>query len=444
MRIGFVSTQFSGTDSISLEAGKWSDVFEAAGHECFWFAGRVDRNPDASMVVPLAHFDHPEIRAINSRVFGKTSRDLETTETIHRLRALLKTRLHLFITRYRLDLLVLANAVTIPMNIPLGLAVTETVAETGIPAIAHHHTFAWEHGRYTPNGVADYLQMAFPPKLPNIEHVVINSAARQELAHRHGLSSVVIPNVMDFANPPQPNHAARSFRSANGFSETDIIILQPTRVLQRKGIEHAIDMVTQLGSSRYKLLVSHEPEDREGHYTRWLKEKARDQGVDLRFVTRPVRSPWDERAEDSSDISLWEIYANSDFVTFPSLNESFGNAFLEAAYFRKPMLVNRYSNFLRDIEPLGFDLVMIDGYVNAHAVRTVSEIIASPERGREIGQHNYRVASRYFSYEVLRDRIETVLKGLFGTSTRLEAETDRLDNVVEFRPSFDHRKAAVH
>ena len=196
MRIGFISTRFSGTDGVSLEAGRWSDVFEAAGHSCFWFAGQVDRHPDVSMVVSQAHFNHPEIKSINSRVFGKSGRDPETTEAIHRLRALLKTKLQLFITRYRLDLLVVANAVTTPMNIPLGLAITETVAETGIPTIAHHHDFARERGRYTRNGISDYLRMAFPPKLPNIKHVVITSTTREELAHRHGISSTVIPNAM--------------------------------------------------------------------------------------------------------------------------------------------------------------------------------------------------------------------------------------------------------
>ncbi len=195
LRIGFISTQFSGTDSISLESSKWSDLFEAAGQDCFWFAGRSDRHPDASMVVSLAHFDHPKIKSINTRVFGKTSRDLETTEIIHRLRGQLKEKLHVFLRRYRLDLLVVVNAVTVPMNIPLGLAITETVAETGIPTIAHHYNFAWGKYRFARNGVTDYLRMAFPPKLPNIEHVVINSVVGEELANRHGISSTVISNM---------------------------------------------------------------------------------------------------------------------------------------------------------------------------------------------------------------------------------------------------------
>ena len=46
--IGFVSTRFAGIDGVSLEASKWAEVFEQRGHRCFWFAGKLDRNPEKS------------------------------------------------------------------------------------------------------------------------------------------------------------------------------------------------------------------------------------------------------------------------------------------------------------------------------------------------------------------------------------------------------------
>lgn len=435
MRIGFISTRFSGTDGVSLEAKKWANVFNTAGHDCYWFAGQIEGNPDRYLRVPKAHFNHPQNLAINDQVFGKVDRDPLITEAIHRLRTHLKTRLHEFISRFHLDLLIIQNAVTIPMNIPFGLAITETLAETGIPAIAHHHDFVWERDRFSRNGVSDYLQMAFPPKLPNIEHVVINSAAREELAHRHGLSSTLIPNVLDFSQTPQISPTAKSFRAAHGFTDSDIIILQPTRVIQRKGIELAIDMVRNMGDKRCKLLVSHEAGDEGFFYARWLEERARDQGVDLRFITRPIRSPWDHREFGPGDFSLWDVYANADFVTFPSHCEGFGNAFLEAVYFRKPMLVNRYATFMRDIEPLGFDLVMIDGYVDSKAVEAVRKILRDPVRRKEIGLHNYRIAFRHFSYDLLQSRLEGIFKNLFGPSARLHSDPDFTDNIVDFIPT---------
>ena len=77
---------------------------------------------------------------------------------------------------------------TIPLNISLGLALAETIAETEIPTIAHHHDFYWERDRFSVNAVSDYLRMAFPPNLPNIRHVVINSDALEQMALRTGIS----------------------------------------------------------------------------------------------------------------------------------------------------------------------------------------------------------------------------------------------------------------
>jgi hypothetical protein len=57
---------------------------------------------------------------------------------------------------------------------------------------------------------------------------------------------------------------------------------------------------------------------------------------------------------------LWDVYPHSDFVTSPSLYEGFGNAFLEAVYFKKPLLINRYAIFVRDIEPKAFDFIAMD------------------------------------------------------------------------------------
>ena len=81
------------------------------------------------------------------------------------------------------------NALAIPLNLPLGLAIAEVVAETGIPVIAHHHDFAWERQRFAVNSVADYIAAAFPPALPSVRHVVINSVQAQQLASRTGLSA---------------------------------------------------------------------------------------------------------------------------------------------------------------------------------------------------------------------------------------------------------------
>ena len=166
--IGFISTRFAGTDGVSLETEKWARVFETKGFQCFYFAGDLDRDPACSFLSPKAHFLEPEIREIFNTVFGTHTngkRDRSLTNQIQALKEHLKDQLYDFITKFKIDLLIPENALTIPLNIPLGLAITELIAETGLPTIAHHHDFFWERQQFKTNAVWDYLNMAFPPAL---------------------------------------------------------------------------------------------------------------------------------------------------------------------------------------------------------------------------------------------------------------------------------------
>lgn len=415
--IGFVSTRFAGTDGVSLESSKWADVFQQSGYRCFWFAGELDREPENSLLVPEAHFQHENVKWINSRVFGQKGRDQTVTRSIHDIRSLLKFELHKFIRQFDLDLLIAENVLTIPMHVPFGLALTEIIAETQIPTIAHHHDFYWERVRFSVNAIGDYIRMAFPPNLSNIKHVVINSEAQEQLALRAGISSTIIPNVLDFENPPGVSKKrTRIFRKSIGLEPEDRMILQPTRIVQRKGIEHAIELVRDLKDRRNKLVISHEAGDEGMEYAEWLKEQACEYGVDLRLVSIRIADPLRKNGNRDAKYSLWDVYPYADLITYPSLYEGFGNGFLEAVYFKKPILINRYATFVRDIEPLGFDLAVMDGYLSKRTVQNVVEILESSKRKKKMVENNYQIAARYYSYAVLRSQLSAIIRTFFGDS----------------------------
>lgn len=413
--VGFVATRLAGTDGVSLEASKWAEVFEKEGFSCYYLAGELDRPDERSFLVPEAHFKHPIVQAIYRGCFGVATRESSITLKIHQIRDLLKRAIYEFLTRFEIDLLVVENALAIPMNLPLGLALTEVISETGMPTIAHHHDFFWERQRFLSNAVWEYLNMSFPPHLPQIHHVVINSSADNQLSLRTGISATAIPNVMDFESPPLgPDGYAADVRQALGLEPDELLILQPTRVVQRKGIEHAIEFTGRLGM-KAKLIVSHAHDDEGDDYRKRVDAYSSLVGVNTSFVS-DVIAERRGRTEDGRKIyTLYDVYPHADLVTYPSTFEGFGNAFLEAIYFRKPIVINTYSIYHIDIKPRGFNVIEMGGYVTEETIRQAREVLKNGSLRQQMVDHNYDVGSKYYSYSILQGKLKVLIAECLGS-----------------------------
>ncbi len=414
LNVGFVSFRLAGTDGVSLETSKWAEVFERKGHNCFYFGGEMDTPEEKTWIEELAHFRHPDIKEIYEPCFSLSTRPRSLTSRIHELKEKLKQSLYDFLDKFKIDLLIPQNACTIPLNIPFGLALTELISETGIRTIAHHHDFFWERKRFLTNCVWDYINMCYPPHLTNVEHVVINSSARNQLALRTGISSHLIPNVMDFAHPPKPSDAYCSeVRKDLGIRPDEYFILQPTRVVQRKGIEHAIELVARL-NSKAVLVISHASGD-EGHeYEERVKDYAALLKIKALFVDDIINEHRGKTPDGRKIYTLRDIFPFADLVTYPSLFEGFGNAFLETIFFKKPILVNNYSIYSHDIRPKGFNVIEMDEFISKETVENARRILEHPEIVKPMVEKNYALGKKYYSYEVLESKLCNIMTIFWG------------------------------
>jgi glycosyltransferase involved in cell wall biosynthesis len=414
-RIGFISTRFHGTDGVTLEARKWAQILNGMDHQCFWMAGLLDTPPETSHEAPLAYFNHPEVAALQAKLFGVTVRTRAVTAAINSVKDRLKDDLYRFIEKFKLEVLIPQNILAIPMHLPLGLAMTEVIAETGLPAIAHHHDFTWERERFVVSAVNDYLRAAFPGGLPGVEHVVINSMAQKELARRCSLSSVVIPNILDFETPPPGiDEYNADLRREIGLRDDDWLILQPTRVVARKGIEHAIELVRRLADPRAKLVISHPAGDEGSAYMQLLRERIEDAKIDVRFIADRVGETRGMNTDGQKIYSLFDVYPHADLVTYPSHYEGFGNAFLEAIYFGKPVFVNSYAVYARDIDPLGFKTIEMSQLVTKEVVEQTRCVLEDKALRADWAETNFKLGVKYFSYSVARRKLAARLANLFG------------------------------
>jgi glycosyltransferase involved in cell wall biosynthesis len=409
MKIGFISTRLAGTDGVSLETYKWAEVARRLGHEVFYCAGKLDEDAPNPTLIPEFHFRHPEAEAIHDMVFGQMEPPEGLAQCLVAATEHLKALLRGWLEKTGIDLMVVENALAIPMHVSLGAALAQVIEETGMPTIAHNHDFFWERQRFRLNCVPDLLWQNFPPKLPSVKHVVINSLAQRDLKVFCGIDAMVVPNVFDYDTPaPGIDDYNEDFREAMGFSPYDLLFLQPTRVVARKGIDLAFELLRRLREPRARLIITHQAGDEGMAYYRQLLHRAQASNIEVHYLASFIEDNRSVR-RGRKFYTLWDVYPHADFVTYPTLYEGFGNALLEAIYFRKPILVNRYSVYVADIGPLGFDFVEVDGWITDEAVSEVRRSLDDPDRRQVAVEKNYELARQHFSYQVLARALEQLL-----------------------------------
>jgi glycosyltransferase involved in cell wall biosynthesis len=222
---------------------------------------------------------------------------------------------------------------------------------------------------------------------------------------------------MDFDRPPDPPDAyATGVRDDLGVRPGEHLILQPTRVIQRKGIEHAIELTRRLRLPA-TLVITHADGDEGTDYAARVREFAHLLDVHVRFESEIVGAARGTTPDGRHVYSLADVYPQADLVTYPSSIEGFGNAFLEAVYYRRPLVVNRYSVYETDIRPHGFRVVELDNYVTSSAIRETRQLLEDHALAAEWAETNYALARRHFSFTVLERRLSALLAECFAEAT---------------------------
>lgn len=417
MKALVVGTRLAGTDGVSLESDKLADALRRRGFEVAEAAGELD---GPGHLVPEMHFRDPVAEELGRRCFADaaiagppaTADDPELRAAVAARAEVLRARLQAIVTAERPDLLVVQNAWAIPMQLPLALALARLVEAARLPTLSHEHDYAWERERFARPRLPRLLDEVFPFDAPWVAHLCIHTAAGEALRARRGIAARWLPNVMDFDRPfGGLDDFNADFREAIDLAPGRRLFLQPTRVVPRKGIELAIDLLHGLGDARDALVITHHAGDEGLGYLRELERRASTAGVDLRYVADRVGETRGE-TRAGKRYALADAYPHADLVTYPSLYEGFGNALLETVAARRPALVNRYPVYARDIAPAGFRFVEIDGAVTDAAVAEVAALLADPGRVARDVAHNHEIARARFGLATLERVLDATLADL--------------------------------
>ncbi len=448
-RIAILHYQLGYNDGVSLEAEKWKSVFEAQGHRVFRVAGDLGAS-EGILVEGLSYHDKA-VQLLDRMAFSqiKPNEEENFVNRISALSADLESRLEKAFSDLGIDLLIVNNIWSVALNLPAAIALERVCKKLALPVIAHHHDFYWERkngGSPTCATVEAIAGEYFPPNGQNLTHIVINSFAQNQMKSRKKTEAIIAPNVMDFDTPyAKIDMYNCDLRQKAGIKPNDIFVLQATRIITRKAIELAIDLVKRLNhldmlqklheknlydGRRFDkenkvvlVLAGQDTDDNTGVYLKHLKEKAEAEGVPLHIISHMVGP---KRLQDGKQkiYTLEDCYAVADLVTYPSQWEGWGNQLLEAVLAKLPVACFEYPVFLSDIKTEGIEVISLGSstinpgmhgfFQIAHATMEKAahlclQVLTDREFRERMTENNFRIGHSKFSYQTLHELLLKII-----------------------------------
>jgi mannosylglucosylglycerate synthase len=422
MRIGIIIGRIGDVDGVALETEKWIKVLQRMGHTVYILSGRFRDHivgPDNETLLSTLSFFSPECEWEQSRAFFFPNDDpRELIYHLEQASSRVARKIFRWVLDNKIEMVISENASALPCHLSMGLGIKKALGVMDIPVISHDHDFHWERGdRYTTphKSIQKMIDESFPLRLPNVVHAVINRYSQQEIKKRFNREAVVVPNVMDFSEPyGERDSYNRDMLQELKFEKEAIPLFQITRIVKRKGIEVAIELVHRLQDSRFKLIItgSFADDERKGYYKELLGYiKKHRLGKQVLFGHKRILSERGATYHKKKIYSLSDAYANAAACTYFSTYEGFGNAFVECVLAKKPIFVNNYQPvYWPDIGSLGFKTVQLeDNNLTDEAVSEIGEILRKPKLQKEIVEHNYKLGKEHFSLDVLEEKLAELL-----------------------------------
>lgn len=420
------------TDGVSIEIAAWKEILESAGAAVKLCSGPVNHGADF-VISNLEQQLNPSIFELDEAAFGKAARlktEQDFVEALKREREIIVKEFSAILDQYRPDHIIISNIFSVGEHIAAAGAFARVLDEKKIPTIGVHHDFYWEGNRYKNPAfpaVEKELEEYFPPISPWLTHCCINSIAKEELKKRKGVDAAIVYDTIDFDQPLFGSDRSRELRHGCSPDDNDIIVLQATRIVRRKNIEIAVDLVKRLADriekadptklydgrlfnpakNKVVLVLAGYPEKRDEKYKDNIFEYAKQLGVNLCYLGNLINDPAGEKR-----YSLLDSYPIADIITYPSEYEGFGNQFLEAVLAKKPVVVFEYPVFKIDIAPKGFGYISLGDVIESRevlvkvpedalerAAKQAWEILTNKERYLQLVEKNFELGKKHFSYE---------------------------------------------
>ena len=339
MKIGLIHyTSWPVVGGVEAVLRQQATLMARAGHSVSIVCGDGKRFSDAipTLVLPELNLTQGPVTQAQQEITS----GYPGTAYFQAVNAVKKRLRPLFIER---DCTIVHNVMTMPFHLAATQVVSE-LAEEGNRVLAWTHDLAANYQDYSlpRNRVFDMIR----ERQHGIEYVAISETRAREFRDLTGTSAdAVVPNGLDLSAALELTTEVSGLLAE--INSEEAILLYPTRILQRKNLGLALQILAALLEIDFPAWLfitgaanGYNP-GAKAHFA-GLKQQASELGV-----TDRVR--WVNEHFFVDDAQLRSLYLVSDALLFTTKQEGFGLPILEAAAFRLPI-------FCSDIEPLRSNL----------------------------------------------------------------------------------------
>ena len=396
-------------------------------------------------------------------------------EYIQREALIAKGIISKWVDDHELDLFIVHNSCH-PSNFVYAVAVGmyfEELAEEGRATpkfLLWWHDSHFERKRFqNPNPVIKEFLKYIPGK--HVNGIVFINTEQEQLARKYygeqlatphpdtffQRKTVFVPNTCDIPwdwqasdprsdqpiAPPEDQYNRTFFKDIGLLQELEdrgrtleeaVILLQHTRVVERKRIDHSIDFAIAMeekfmeeGKDKVMiLLVSGHSGDEHDSHLLFLKEyfakrveekpKLKDKVI-LLFAENYILSEREVLVEKKyyrfRDVPSI-IARHGGMGTYFSEVEGYGNNLLEMISFGLPVVINRYPIYKKDIAPLGFRLPSTEnGELTEDLIDECYGLLTDMGKRNRVVHHNLSVLNSQLHHGVVAEKLEVLFKNMF-------------------------------
>ena len=406
MNIGIILPEIGGFSSISLEFLKWHKVMTDLGHNVFIMTGKSRSFLNNVTVMSDIFPENDYNLNFSSKLFELTDQDNTEINEFEQLSFRIEAILNNWVETNALDLLIVENYFSIPINLPVTYALFILFQKISIKKIVKHHDAFYRNNieKLSPSTFIKKIMLAcFPVDGEGVFHISSNRLIKSYLKEKCNVDSIIIPYVINFKDAIQISELYSSTINDDfKINGSDKLLMNFSDLLPSTGFDQIFQLLENIQDDSFKIIsVVREHRDYLDYFD-YLNQKIDHLNLSSRIVLIK-----EEHLLSNKLVDLDYLFSFAKGILCLDQGVGFGQPLHMGIRHKCPLLFCTQSQLdWLELSDLGCKLVNISEQLNDQDIVSINRHI---NMDVDWGEINYGLMKQYYSMNFLQYLVNGLL-----------------------------------